>query len=179
MARPKSPGIKLQSLAECNEALAELRQAISDIQILTAERDLAVAAASAKLEPSMNRAKEKKAATEAALEAYYYAHLAEVEKDGAKFVQLANGRIGRRDTPAALKALNRKWTREAIENAVRTWAGEKWRQFFHVPDPVIDKDALKSAKLTAEEYKQLGLKLEGDERFYAEPATLPAPAEVR
>lgn len=177
MARPKKPTIELTSLAECNEALGDLGRATSDLKILGAERDLAVAAAQAKFEDRMDEAKARKADLEKALEVYYYTHLAEVEQDGKKHVQLANGRIGRRDNPPKLRPLNRKWSWDAIENAVRALFGPK--RFFRQPPPELDKEALKAAKLAIEELKQLGLKLEAEETFYAEPAALPGPEEVQ
>lgn len=175
MGRPKKSRLELVSLAACNAALGDLRVAIADIQALTAERDMAVAAASAKWEEFLDERKERRDELVAGLEGFYYEHLAEIEKDGAKHVQLANGVIGRRDNPAALKPLNRKWSWAAIANAVKAKFG---LQYFRTAEPELNKEALKAAKLAVEELKQLGLKLEAGETFYAEPAVLPAPGEV-
>jgi phage host-nuclease inhibitor protein Gam len=176
MPRPKKATIELATLADCDDALRDLRDVLSEIQILTGEKNLAVAAASAKFEGDLDRAKTLKGNLETALERYYYAHLAEIEKGGAKFLQLANGRIGRRDNPESLKPLNKKWTWAGIKKALRVKFGPL---YFHEPkEPEIDKDKLKAANLAAEELRQLGLKVEADETFYVEPAKMPEPGEV-
>jgi hypothetical protein len=172
MARPKKNcGAELGSLEECTRAMGDLLVAITDIETLTAERDLAVAAASAKFEFSLDNAKARKSEAEAALQGYYYTHLGEVEKGGEKHCDLANGVMGRRDNPAALKPLNTAWTWAAIKVRVRElWGPTK---YFHEPkEPELDKDVLKT--LPADELKKAGMKTEAGETFYAEPARLPA-----
>jgi phage host-nuclease inhibitor protein Gam len=176
MGRPKKAAVELENLAECDQALADLRAVNSDIQGLDSEKSRAVAAASALFEAALDERKKTRGELLAALGAYYYAHRAEIEKDGAKHVQMANGRMGRRDCPEALKPLNRKWGWEAICNAVRAEFGPT--RFFRAAEPQLDEEALKAARLAVEELKQLGLKLEADEKFYAEPAALPAATEV-
>jgi hypothetical protein len=175
MGRPKKPAErKLQSIEECNAAMADLLVAITDIEALTAERDLAVAASSAKFEAILDDAKVRRDAAEGALQRYYYAHLAELEKDGRKHYQLANGVMGRRDNPPALKPLNRNWTWAAIQAAVQDrWKGLK--HFHERKAPPLDKESLKAED--AETLAKCGLKVESDETFYAEPARLPGGSE--
>jgi hypothetical protein len=105
----------------------------------------------------------------AALQDYYYAHIAEIEKGGDKHLDTANGRMGRRTHPEALAPLNRSWTWKRITELVQVVYQTR---FLLDPKPQLDRDKLK-AELVVEELKALGLKLEQDETFYAEPARLP------
>jgi phage host-nuclease inhibitor protein Gam len=170
MARPKKAAAELATLADCNDAMGQLREAETDLASLTADRDRAVAAAQTKYEVKIDAAKASAKGLRAALEAYYYAHLREIEQGDVKHVQLPNGRMGRRDNPPALVPLNRSWTKKAILNAVKVLFGLR---FLRVKEEV-DLVALKDAKLAVEQLKQLGLKVEAGETFYAEPARLPA-----
>jgi hypothetical protein len=174
MARTKTNAVAvLATPEECVRTMAELLIAITDIEVLIAEKDLAMAAALARTETRLDDAKARKIEAEVALKNYYYAHLAEIEKSGAKRWQLSNGVIGRRDNPPALKPLNRAWSWEKIKAAVR----ERWgTKYFHAPKaPELDKDKLK--ELDAEQLKLAGMKLESEETFYAEPDRAPAAAE--
>lgn len=169
MARPKKPGVELQSIDECTQAMAALLLAQLDIEVLLAEANLAVAAAQVKFEPLLDSARQTRAERELQLRTYYYAHLSELEKGGAKHHQLANGVMGRRDNPPALKPLNRNWPWAAIAIRVRELWGKK---YFHEPkEPEIDKEKLKT--LSDEELKGAGLKVETGETFYADPVRLP------
>jgi hypothetical protein len=172
VARPKkSKGPELASIDDCTRAMAELLMAVTDIEALVAERDQTVAAASARFEPIMDDAKARKIEAEAALKNYYYTHLGEIERGGEKHCDLANGMMGRRDNPPALKPLNRAWTWAAIKVRVRElWGPTK---YFHDPkEPELDKEKLKA--MAAEDLAKAGMKLESEETFYAEPARLPA-----
>jgi phage host-nuclease inhibitor protein Gam len=175
MARPKKAKNELATLDDCNRALAELRGAAAELRATEAERDLAVAKASAAFEKLIDEAKARANEATASLQAYYYGHLAELEREGSKHVQLANGRFGRRDNPPALKRLNGKWSWPDIENAVRAMFG---RKYFRVRED-LDRVALKDAQLAAETLRQLGVKVEADETFYVEPAALPTVGECR
>jgi len=170
MGRPKKARVVLASIEDCTRTMADLLVAITDIEILIAEKDQAVAAASAQFEFSLDNAKMRRLEAEVALKNYYYTHLEELELGGAKHYDLANGVMGRRDNPAALKPLNRAWTWEAIKVRVR----ELWGRtaYFHEPkEPELNKELLKT--LPAEELKKAGMKVEAEETFYAEPARLP------
>jgi phage host-nuclease inhibitor protein Gam len=169
VGRPKKAGKVLVSIEECVLTMADLLIAITDIEALIAERDQAVAASSARFEFSIDNAKARKLEAEMALQNYYYTHLAELERGGAKHYDLANGVMGRRVDPPALKPLNKAWTWEAIKVRVRElWPGK----YFHEPKaPELDKELLKT--LPAEDLKKAGMKTEAGETFYAEPARLP------
>lgn len=170
MGRPrKSTGAELQSIDDCTRTMATLLVAITDIEALIAERDLAIAGAQARFEQILDDARARRIEAEVALKNYYYAHLAEIEKGGTKHLQLENGMIGRRYNPPALKPLNRSWSWASIKVKVR----ELWNsKYFHEPkEPELDKDKLK--ELSAEELKKAGLRLHNDETFYAEPARPP------
>lgn len=174
MARPKKLNVELNSLDDCAQAMTDLLMAITDLEILTAERDMAVAAAQKKFETRMDDAKVRKSDNEEALQAYYMSHLDEIEKDGRKSIQLANGVMGRRDNPDKLVPLNRNWTLKAIKIRVRSLWNDK---YFHEPkEPELDKDKLK-AELGDEDLKKAGLKKESDETFYIEPTRLPKEAK--
>ena len=179
MARPKKAARVPESLVECDAEMQTYRGACTQVDRLTAERDEEVARVQTSYEQDIDAWKRRRDQAEAALRAYYYAHAKEIEGEGRKFVEVASGRFGRRDNPPALKPLNRSWTWEKIEAAVKAWAGEKWRQWFRVPapEPELDKDRLKDAKLAAETLAQLGVKVVAGETFYVEPAGLPKEGE--
>lgn len=171
MGRPrKSTGAELVSIDDCTRKMAEMLVAITDIEVLTAERDVAVAVVSAQWEKILDDARGRAIEAETALKNYYYAHAKEIEAGGAKHLQLENGVMGRRFNPPSLKPLNRGWTWNAIAVRVR----ELWGDLhFHAPmAPQIDKESLKD--LSAEDLAKAGLKKHSKEVFYAEPARQPA-----
>ena len=169
MGRPKRASVELGTIADCQAAMGGLLAAVTDLETLTAERDMAVAAASKKFESPMDDAKMRRDDLSAALKTYYMAHVEELEKDGRRSVQLANGVMGRRMSPAKLMLVNRSWTWAAVLVRLREKFGSR---FLRLRDPEIDKDLVK-AELAIEELRALGLKLEQDETFYAEPARMP------
>lgn len=169
MGRPKKAGRALGSLAECTVEMGELLVATADLEAATAERDLAVAATQKKWESTIDDARGRKGKAAAALQAYYYGHLSEVEKDGVKHCQLANGVMGRRDDPTALALKNRAWAWGSVLIALRGKFGER---FLTPKDPTLNKDLIK-AELPEAELGEYGLKLEKGETWYAVPARLP------
>jgi phage host-nuclease inhibitor protein Gam len=170
MARPKKAAIALTSISECTRAMGELLVALTDLEALTAERDMAVAAASQKFEGIMDDAKTRRDELQAALREYYMAHVDELEKEGRRSIQLVNGTMGRRMAPPKLALLNRSWTWAAVMVRLREKYGAR---FLRLRDPEIDKDLVK-AELAIEELKALGVRIDQDETFYAEPARMPA-----
>ena len=171
MARPRKTDTRVNSLGDCAAALSELLAVTLELERLIAQRDEAVALSQKQFEFDLDTARFRKADIEEALKRYYYEHLDALEVNGARHVQLSTGVIGRRTSPPALKPFNRNWTWAAIKQALRAKFGPK---YFHEPkDPEIDKDALKAAQLDPTDLKSIGLKLEQDEVFYAEPARLP------
>ncbi len=168
MGRQKKAGVELGSIDDCTRAMGELLAVTIEVEVLVAERDLAVAQASKKFETRLDDAWARKGAVSASLEAYYYGHVLEIEADGKKSLQLANGVMGRRDNPPALKPLNRKWTWAAILQAVTTGLG---MSYLRTREPELDRDKLKT--LPNEKLRDFGMKVESDETFYVEPARLP------
>jgi phage host-nuclease inhibitor protein Gam len=169
MGRPKKTAVAVESIADCTRVMAELLDTDASLEILGAERSLAVAMASESFESQLDTLVARRGELELGLRTYYYAHLAEMETAGAKSFQLVNGVMGRRLNPPSLKPLNRNWTWAAIGVRVRELWGKK---YFHDPKaPDLDKDQLKT--LGEEELKGAGLKVESEETFYAEPARLP------
>jgi len=174
MARPKKNGVvELSGIDDCTRVMGELLVAITDIETLTAERDLAVAAAQKPYESRLDEAVMQRDAAKEALRTYYITHLAELEKGGVKHVQLPNGIMGRRDNPAKLAPKNRSWTWSSILIVVRAAFGDR---FLRVHEPELDKDLIK-AEMTPAQLDAHGMKLQQDETFYAEPARLPAPGK--
>src|ERR1022692_714395 len=169
MARAKKASVVLGSIDDCTRAMGELLVAITELEILTAESDRARALASAQFETRLDAAHMQKDGLEMALRDYYYTHLAEVEQGGVKHKQLANGVMGRRDNPTALKLKNRSWTWGSVLVVLREKFGDR---YLRRRDPEIDKDLVK-AELPADDLGAYGLKLEQDETFYAEPTRLP------
>jgi hypothetical protein len=146
--------------------MGELLTARTQLEALIADRDSAIAKVQAVYEKPIGVARGWAATAAAGLEAYYYAHLAEMEDGGArKHCKLANGVMGRRFGPGKLAPLNRSWTWASIETKVRELFGMK---FFRAAEPELDKQALKE-KLDAEKLAAVGLKTKNDETFYAEP----------
>jgi phage host-nuclease inhibitor protein Gam len=169
MGRPKKAGRKLQSIEECATAMGELLVATAHVEALTAERDLAVAEASVLYEPAIDDSRKQVGELRAALQGYYYGHLSEVEKDGVKHYQFANGVMGRRDDPPALVPKNRAWTWPAVLVALKAKFGDR---FLTSKEPVVNKELVKT-EIPEGELGDYGLKLERGETFYAEPARLP------
>jgi hypothetical protein len=169
MGRPKKAGRELKSLEECTAAMGELLVAQTDLEATTANRDREVAVVQKRYEFDLDNARFRAGEALAALQAYYYGHLSEVEKDGVKHCQLANGVMGRRDDPAALALKNRAWSWGSVLIALRGKFGER---FLTAKDPTVNKDLVKK-ELPEAELGEYGLKLERGETWYAEPARLP------
>ena len=169
MGRPKKAGRELKSLEECTAAMGELLVAQTDLEAATANRDREVAVVQKRYEGDMDDARARAGEALAALQAYYYGHLSEVEKDGVKHCQLANGVMGRRDSPAKLALKNRAWTWGSVLVLLREKFGDR---YLRVKAPEIDKDLVK-AEIAEEDLGEMGMKLEQDETWYAEPARLP------
>jgi phage host-nuclease inhibitor protein Gam len=166
--RPKKAKITLASLAECTTAIRDLGLTQMQLESLIADRDTAVAKASAQYEAPIDRARAAVSDLELALRNYYYGHLTEVEVDGRKSIQLATGVMGRRDNPPKLTTLGRA-TLASVKVAVKALWGMKY--FHPAKEPDLDREALKA--LDAEALKKVGLKVEQDETWYVEPARLP------
>lgn len=165
VARPKKPSGELGSLAECNEALHELLLVTLQLEGLRADRDRKRAEADAAYEPAIDTATRRAADLEAQLQHYYVTHLPEVEKDGKRSVQLYWGVLGQRLGNPALKLLNKSWTWGAVLVKLRAKFGDR---FIRTREPEIDKDLAK-AELDAAALRDCGLKVDQDEKFYAEP----------
>jgi phage host-nuclease inhibitor protein Gam len=167
--RPKKASIVLTSMDDCTATMAGLLVAVTELEKLVATRDQAVAAASARYEVDIDSWRAKKADLELALRNYYMAHVEEMEHGGRKSVQLPNGVMGRRLSPPKLTLLNRAWTWAASLVKLRSKYGER---FLRTRDPEIDKDLVK-AELDEAGLKEVGLAIDQDEVFFAEPARLP------
>ncbi len=141
--RPRKAAVEeLQSLEDCTRVMGELLIATAEEEAVLAEAALAVAKASQQFETRLNAARHAKRENEAALESYYYGHVTEIERDGQKFIQLVNGRMGRRDNPPKLVPLNKKWTWKTITIALREKFGLK---YFH-PTPSLRQIATRSKR---------------------------------
>lgn len=170
MARPRKPNGKLESIAECEEAMRCLREAVIKQERWVAMRDLRITQITEEFAPGIAEETFVRADLELQLQNYYMAHLEELEKDGKKSVQLTHGVIGRRLGSPALKVLNKSWTWESILTRLREVYGAR---FIRKPEPEVDKAAIKKADLSADALKACGLKIEQTESFFAEPERTP------
>jgi phage host-nuclease inhibitor protein Gam len=170
MARPRKPNGKLDSIAECEEAMRELRESVIKQERWVAMRDLGIAQITEQYLPGIAAEIALRADLELQLQNYYMAHLDELEVDGKKSVQLTHGVMGRRLGSPALKVLNKSWTWESILTRLREVYGAR---FIRKPEPEVDKVAIKKANLPADDLKACGLKIQQDEDFYAEPERAP------
>jgi phage host-nuclease inhibitor protein Gam len=164
MARPKKASVTLGSIEECGLAMRKLLVATIEAEKVAAERDLAAAAAMKPFDRRLQDALESAKDLEAQLQQYYMSHLAEVEKGGAKSLKLLYGVMGRRLGNPALKLLNKSWTWEAAKVAVQRAFGVAFLIF---KEPELDKEKCK-AEIPADRLPDCGLKIEQEERFYAE-----------
>ena len=166
MARPRKASVELLTVDDANAAMRKLLQAEVELEKRQGALDLARAAATAKLEKSIDEAKAEVNDLVVQLQTWYMGNTKELEKAGKKSFQLTYGIVGRRLGQSALKPLNRAWTWESIAVKLRTIYKSK---FFHEPAaPKVDKDLVK-ATLSDDELTECGLKVEQDETFYAEP----------
>jgi Bacteriophage Mu Gam like protein len=171
MGQPKVARNPLRSVTDCAKAMEELLAATLELEILVAQRDKAVAAAAAGYDASIDGRLRAKAALEEDLEAWYMAHIGDVETQGRRSLQLPNGIIGRRTSPPKLALLNRTWNWDAVLAKLRASFGKR---FLRTPADEINKDLVK-AELKPDELAAHGMKLAAKEEFYAEPARPPEP----
>jgi phage host-nuclease inhibitor protein Gam len=174
MGRPKNASATLESLQECEATMADLRDARTAIARLTAARDGAVNEAIGRYAEKIDAEREWEQELRTRLCVYYMTHLAQIETEGKRTLHLVAGVMGRRLGPPKLTPLNRNWSWNAIQTALRERFGAR---FLRAADPEIDKEALKR-DLVPEQLHQVGLKLVQDEKFFAEPAEMPDPAEA-
>ena len=166
MARPRKTSETLNSIEECQEAMRCLKLAAIEQERLEGARDVKVTRITEEYAPDIAAQVTARANVELALQNYYMAHLAELETDGKKSVQLTHGVMGRRLGNSALKVLNKSWTWESIVTRLREVYGAR---FIRKPEPEVDKVAIKKADLPAADLAVCGLKMQQDENFYAEP----------
>jgi hypothetical protein len=163
----------LHSIDDCDGALYRLLKATLRTEMLVARRDSEVATIQKQYATQIAKSGIDTASLEAEIEAYYDAHRDELERDGKKSVQLANGTLGMRaPSNPPLVPLNAKWNWEKIEAKLK----ELWsKKYFHKPKPPgIDKVKAKK-DLTEEQLKECGLKLDATEKFYYELNRLAIP----
>lgn len=165
MGRPRKAKGELVSLAECNVAMGRLLTAQVAREVRIAARDGQIAEAMQEHERAIEELTEEAKDFELQLQNFYMAHVEELEKDGRKSVGLANGVMGRRKGPAALKLLNRAWTWAAVLAKLQSAFKDKFVRFFY---PEVDKEKVKS-DLAEEEMAKFGLKLHQEDKFYVEP----------
>jgi len=173
MGRPKKATKTLGSINECDAAMYRLLMATIERKKLESMRDLQVAAAQRLYEADINAAVRDAADLEAQLQQYYLTHLAEVERDGKKSLQLTYGVMGRRLSPPAVHLASKSWTWAAVLAKLREAFGDR---FIRMRDPEVDKEKVKEI-LPADQMAAYGMKLHQDENFYAEPS-MPATREA-
>lgn len=97
-------------------------------------------------------------------ERYADEHRGEIFPGKLKTAATELAEYGFRQSPPALKTLNRKWTWEAVLTAVKEQFGKR----FVRTEEALQKDALK-AQLTAEQLAAVGLRIEQPETFGVTP----------
>ena len=175
MGRPKKVTTTLQSIDDCTAAMSELLVAQASVEKLAASQALAVAIAQRRWEDDLNVMRKRASELAANLEAFYYAHLAELEDGDRKSFKLPNGVMGRRFGAGKLAPLNRAWAWRLIEVKVRELWGSR---FFRDGAPELNRVALKD-ELDAEQLARAGLKVKNEENFYAEPDRPATPTEAQ
>jgi len=164
MGRPKKASATIDTVEQANAALHSLLCAQVELEKYVGAADLARAAATAKYETAIDGQRERIADLTLQLQTFYMANYKALETEGRKSVQLTYGVLGRRMGKPTLKPLNRSWTWAAVKVKLReAWAGK----FFRAVEPEVDKDLIK-ADLTAEQLRDVGLKVEQDEAFFVE-----------
>lgn len=164
MARPKKANGTLRSIDECTEAMRKLLVATVDLEAIIAERDRAVAALMKEYERQIARLSDTADDLKLQLQNYYMAHLADVERDGRRSIELQYGVMGRRLGNPVLRLLNRTWTWAAVMARLAEVYGTR---FLRLKDPELNKDAVKE-HIPEDMLREFGLKLEQEERFYVE-----------
>lgn len=167
MGRPRKASAVLGSQRECEDAMRRLGLAQIRLERLQGDVDRGVMEAKALFENPIAKAADEAKDLELQLQQYYLAHVEEFEREGRRSVALLYGVMGRRQSPPALKLLNKSWTWAAVLVRLR----EKFRdRFIRMKDPEVDKDAVKAAIAAAEiDGERFGLKVEQEDVFYAEP----------
>jgi phage host-nuclease inhibitor protein Gam len=174
MARPKKSSMELLSLDECTRAMGKLLTVTLQLEKLIANRDLGVAQVQASYEKPLDALRAEASDLELAMQNYYMSHVSDIEKGGKKSLQLQNGIMGRKLSPAKLVLLNKSWTWASVLTKLRIGFGDR---FIRQADPEVAKDTIK-AELPEGQMADYGLKLHQDENFYAEPARLPPGGEA-
>jgi len=165
MARPRKVP-ELKNFDACQEAMHRLRIATIEQDRLVTSREKGLAFVTERFAEEINAQVNQIADLQLQLQNYYMAHLAEIEKDGKKSVQLTHGLMGRRLGNPTLKLLNKSWTWQSVLVKLRTVFGDR---FIRMAEPEPDKPGIKAAGLTPDELKAVGLKIDQAEDFYAEP----------
>lgn len=165
MARPKKITKQIQTVEEANAAMKALILAEVELEKVRGSMDLARAGATAQFEDQMDAAKSRYSDLFEALQGWYMANHKALEMPGRRSVDMLYGVLGRRKGNPTLKVLNRSWTWGAVAICLRDKFGAA---FFHEPKPPeIDRERVRQ-ELNEEQLKAVGLKVDQEERFYAE-----------
>ena len=166
MAKKKNIIYVLKSLEECERVMTEIWAATAARKLHAGNMDAEIAVARekhgpaiAELDGAIDRLTEE-------LQQYYMSHLAELEGEGKKSIELRHGVMGRRLSPPALKLLTKAWKWATVAVRLEDVFGDR---FLRQADPEADKEAIKAADLAPEDLRLCGLKIEQDEVFFAEP----------
>lgn len=165
MAKKKAV-FKLTSLEECERVMTEIWAATATQKLHSGNLEAEIALAREKYGPAIAELDAAIGRLTEELHQYYMSHLAEVEAEGKKSIELRHGVMGRRLSPPALRLFGKAWTWGLAAIAVGDVFGKK---FLRLHDPEVDKDAIKAAAPEAADLKLCGLKIEQDEVFFAEP----------
>lgn len=163
MGRPRKVSRVLNSLDECQEAMRKYKITVLEREKLEAVRDEAKVSIDQKYGPQIHTCASSEADFKKQLEVYYLANRPDAGGEGPRHITLIHGTIGQRKSSPALRLLNKAWTWAKALIA----AQEKYpSRFLKKVDPELDRQAVKSAGLSPEQLREIGLKTGQDDEFF-------------
>ena len=163
MTRLKSTGFSTR--AQFTGAIDEIAQLQTKLRLLTAKRDKALQRVQEEYGPDIDQATLHMEQRLTLCEAYATANRDDVIPAGRQTGETEMATFGFRQHPPALKTLNRKWTMDAVIEAVKRAFGA---DRFVKTEEILVKEAIK-AQLTEEQLASVGLRVEIRETFGVTP----------
>jgi phage host-nuclease inhibitor protein Gam len=154
----------------CVDQIATLQ---TRLRLLAAKRDKQIQRVQDEYQPEISGAEEQMQSLLAQVERYAEQHREELFPGKEKSADTELASYGFRIHPPALKTLNRKWTWDAVTEAVKRSFGGR---FIKTEEKLV-KDSLK-AELSEEQLATVGLRLESPETFGVTPKVDAAKTEI-
>ncbi len=153
----------IENLQQFDNALREIAKLDARIGVFEFQRREAIIAAESKFKTEVSTMAANRQLMIEQLETYYRANRAELEKKGKKFVTLQFGKAGIRRGAPSIRFL-KSWKLDAVIKALK----DAGRAAFVRQREEVDKPAVKSAKLSAEELAEFGLRIHRRDEFWFE-----------